>query len=451
VKHSRLVAAIDTALADLGVSCAGQTIVVGLSGGADSVGLLDGLATVGPRRGLRVVAAHLDHGLRPDSAADALFCADLCAQLGVPFRAGRADVAGRARREGGGIEQAARLERYAFLRQVRGEEGAVAVAVAHTRDDQAETVLLRLLRGAGRSGLSAMRVRRADILRPLLDVSREEVRCHLRSRGLTWREDPSNADPAFLRNRVRRELMPYLESRFNPRIGETLARSAALLADEAELLGSLAGGLYDRAARREGEGVSLSRGGLAAAPPALRRLAVRRALEETGGLRGVSAAVVERLLVLAGSAAPSGRRLSLPGGRVALFRFGDVWVGPRTEPRPGFAYPLGIPGRVELPGGVAVVAGPAEGPPASQGEAAVVAAPEGEPLLVRTRRPGDRVWRHGRKMSLKRFFMEQRVPADRRGALPLVAAGSEVLWVPGEPQEPGRGGRLVSLRLERSL
>lgn len=451
MKHSRLVTAVDTALADLGLPSAGQTIVVGLSGGADSVGLLDGLTTLARRRGFRVVAAHLDHGLRPDAAADALFCADLCAQLGVPFRAGRADVAARARREGGGIEQAARLERYAFLRAVRGEEGAVAVAVAHTRDDQAETVLLRLLRGSGRSGLSAMRARRGDILRPLLKVSREEVRCHLRSRGLTWREDPSNADAAFLRNRVRHELLPYLESRFNPRIGETLARSAALLADEADLLGSLAGGLYERAARREGEGVSLSRGALTAAPPALRRLAVRRALEETGGLRGVSVALVERLLVLAGSAAPSGRRLALPGGRVALFRFGDVWVGPRTEPRPAFAYPLDVPGRVELPGGVAVVAGPADGRPASPGETAVVAAPEGEPLLVRTRRPGDRVWRHGRKMSLKRFLMEQRVPADRRGALPLVAAGSEVLWVPGEPQEPGRGGRLVSLRLERSL
>jgi tRNA(Ile)-lysidine synthase len=451
VKHSRLITAVDTALAGLGVASGSLTIVVGLSGGADSVGLLDALATVGPRRGFRVIAAHLDHGLRPDAAADALFCADLCAQLGVPFRSGRADVAARARRERGGIEQAARLERYAFLRAVKEEEGAVAVAVAHTRDDQAETLLLRLLRGAGRSGLSAMRARVGDILRPLLDVSREEVRSYLQGRGLAWREDPSNADPSFLRNRVRRELMPYLESRFNPRIGETLARSAALLADEAELLGSPAGGLYDGAARREGGGVSLSRGGLAASPRALRRLAVRRALEETGGLRGVSAALVERLLALAGSAAPSGRRLALPGGRVALFRFGDVWVGPRSEPLSAFAYPLGVPGRVELPGGLAVVAGPAEGPPASEGETALVAAPEGKPLLVRTRRPGDRVWRHGREMSLKRFLMEQRVPADRRGALPLVAAGSEVLWVPGEPQERGRGGRLVSLRLERTL
>jgi tRNA(Ile)-lysidine synthase len=451
VKHSRLVTAVDTALADLGVPSAGQTIVVGLSGGADSVGLLDALTTVGRKRSFRVVAAHLDHGLRPDAAADALFCADLCSQLGVPFRAGRADVAARARRERGGIEQAARLERYAFLRAVKGEEGAVAVAVAHTRDDQAETLLLRLLRGAGRSGLSAMRAHAGDILRPFLEVSREEVRCHLQSRGLAWREDPSNADPLFLRNRVRHELMPYLESRFNPRIGETLARSAALLADEADLLGSLAGGLYDRAARREGEGVSLSRAGLAAAPPALRRLAVRRAVDETGGLRGVSATLVERLLALAGSAAPSGRRLALPGGRVALFRFGDVWVGPRHEPPASFAYPLGVPGRVELPGGLAVVAGPAEGPPGPTGETALVAAPEGEPLLVRTRRPGDRVWRHGREMSLKRFLMEQRVPADRRGALPLVASGSKVLWVPGEPQERGRGGRLVSLRLERSL
>ncbi len=424
--------------------------MVGLSGGPDSVALLDALRDLGAKKGFRVVAAHLDHALRSDSAADAAFCADLCARLGVPFRSGRADVRARARREGGGIEQAARLERYAFLRAVMGEEGAEAVAVAHTRDDQAETFLLRLLRGAGGAGLSAMRPRRGDVVRPLLEVSRAEVRLHLEARGLPWREDPSNADPVFLRNRVRAELLPYLESRFNPGLKEALARSAALLADEAALLGTLAGDLYEGMARREGGGVILGRAVLAAAPPALARLALRRALEETGGLRGLTSAHVERLLLLARAAAPSGRRWALPGGRVALFRFGELWVGPRAEPVAPFAFPLEVPGRVELPGGMAVVAGLPEAAPASPGDA-VVAAPEGEPLLVRTRRPGDRVHRRGREMSLRRFLMERRIPADQRGGLPLVAAGSEVLWVPGESLGSGGAGRLVSLRLERSF
>ena len=226
-----LVAAVDRALQAAGLSLHGRTIVVGLSGGADSVALVDALASLRRRRGFRLVAAHLDHGLRPGSRDDAAFCAAFCPTLDVPLRTATADVRARAARERGGLEQAARRERYAFLRAVREEEGAAAIAVAHTRDDQAETLLLRLLRGAGATGLAGMRPRAGDILRPLLDVSRADVLDHLRERGLAWREDPSNADPAHRRNRVRHELLPYLEARFNPEIRAALARTASLLAD----------------------------------------------------------------------------------------------------------------------------------------------------------------------------------------------------------------------------
>src|SRR6267378_1994027 len=159
------------------------------------------------------------------SLRDALpFCRELCRRLGVSLREGSADVAGRAQRDGGGIEEAAREERYSFLRGVKENEEATAIAVAHTRDDQAETLLLRLLRGAGRRGLAAMRERSGDLWRPLLAASRDEVLAHLRARELPSREDPSNADPSFLRNRVRSELLPYLKSRLNPSARETLAR-----------------------------------------------------------------------------------------------------------------------------------------------------------------------------------------------------------------------------------
>src|SRR6185503_18901729 len=127
---------------------------------------------------------------------------------------------------------AARRERYAFLRRVKDATGASAIAVAHTRDDQAETVLLRLLRGAGRTGLAAMRPRSAGLVRPMLGVSRQQVMAHLRARGLDWREDPTNADTRLLRNRVRHELLPLLEARFNPAARRTLARAATVLAAE---------------------------------------------------------------------------------------------------------------------------------------------------------------------------------------------------------------------------
>ncbi|PYQ14806.1 MAG: tRNA lysidine(34) synthetase TilS [Acidobacteria bacterium] len=418
------------ALSGPGAPCAGQTLVAGLSGGPDSVALLDALAALGLRRGFRVVAAHLDHGLRPSAKDDAAFCRELCQRLGVPLRVGSADVAGRAARDGAGLEEAARKERYAFLRRVGEEEGAAAIVVAHTRDDQAETLLLRLLRGAGRRGLAAMRERSGRLRRPLLSVARSEVMDHLRARGLPWREDPTNADPSFVRNRVRAELLPYLESRFNPAARETLARAAAVLAEEDDLLAELAGALWARLARREGEAVLLSRDELRRAPRALGRRVVRRALEETGGLRGVGHVHVEKLLALA--AAASGRRMPLPGGREAFVRFGEILIGDRPAPHRPFALDLPVPGRVELPGGQTLLARPDSGPAAAAERSAVVAAPEG-PLVVRTRRAGDRVRSASRELSLKRYLIDRRVPADLRSRLPLVAAGSQVLWVPGQP------------------
>jgi tRNA(Ile)-lysidine synthase len=326
-----LVAAVDRALAAAGMPARGATIVVGLSGGADSVALTDALAALRRRRGFRVVAAHLDHALRPGSADDATFCATLCETLDVPLRAGTADVRRRAGREKGGLEQAARRERYSFLRRVRDDEGADLVAVAHTEDDQAETLLLRLLRGAGASGLAGMRLRSGDLVRPLLGVSRRQVLEHLRERGLPWREDPSNADAAHRRNRVRHELIPYLEERFNPAVRATLARTAALLADEAAHLQAQAESLLGQIAAQDGGALVLRRRPLAEAPVAVARVAVRLALAATGGLAGIDRGHVDRLLRLASARAPSGRRLPLPGGREARFTHTHVRLEKRAR------------------------------------------------------------------------------------------------------------------------
>ncbi len=314
-----VVAAVDRALLTAGLPARGETAVVGLSGGADSVALTAALAALRRRRGFQLVAAHLDHGLRKGSADDAAFCHAYCEALGVPLRAGTADVRARAGREKGGIEQAARRERYSFLRRVRDDEGAAAIAVAHTEDDQAETLLLRLLRGTGASGLAGMRLRTGDLLRPLIGVSRREVLAYLRERGLVWREDPSNADTAHARNRVRHELLPYLEQRFNPRIRSALARTAALLADEASHIHAEADSLLAGAATRDGDALVLDRLMLAKAPVAVSRAALRLALLETGGLSGVDRGHVERVLRLAATPTPSGRRIPLPGGREARF------------------------------------------------------------------------------------------------------------------------------------
>jgi tRNA(Ile)-lysidine synthase len=439
-----LIAAVRSTMAGEGVR-AGECLVVGLSGGADSVALLDALAALAPDRRPRLVAAHLDHGLRPGSDEDGRFCQRLCAGLGIPLQLGRADVAERARREAAGLEAAARHERYAFLRRVAGETGAELIAVAHTRDDQAETLLLHLLRGAGSRGLGGMRPRSGDLLRPLLEVSRAQVLEHLRGRGLTWREDPSNADPAFTRNRVRHELLPWLESRFNPRLREALAGTARLLADDDDQLEAEAAALLEASTAGD-RGVSLPRAALAGAAPAVARRALRRLAARAGALppRRVQ---VERLLALARDPASSGRQLPLAGGREARVRFDSIWVGSPRPPRP-FARPLEVPGTVRLPDGGLVTARLWDGAGAPRGDTALV--PAGGRLTVRTRRPGDRVRRSGREISLKRLLLDRRVPADRRDELPLVADGSQVLWGPGlgiDAPVPDPGRSLIQLEL----
>jgi tRNA(Ile)-lysidine synthase len=425
----------------------GSTIVSALSGGADSVALLHALSIEGRARGLRLLAAHLDHGLRESSSDDAAFCRALCAAWDVPFRAARADVAALARRDGGGIEQAARLARHAFLRRVREEDGALAVALAHTRDDQAETVLLRLLRGSGRRGLGAMRARTRGLWRPLLAVSRADVVAHLVAHGLEWREDPSNRDLRFARNRVRHELLPYLETHFNPRVRTTLARSADVLAGESEALDRAAARLVRRARLHDPGGPALSRAVLRAAPPAVAALAVRRLLADAGGTRDVGASQVRRLLGLVNVPAASGRRLPLPDDRVALVRFDRLVIARAAPPEPAFAATLDVPGRVRLPDGRTLRAEEAKAPAAGSASDAIVPAPAA-PLCVRTRRPGDRIRSRGRDISLKRFLLDRRVPADLRPGLPLVADGSRVVWVPGLPVEPAPGpGRLIHLHV----
>lgn len=427
MKPTTLNTAVRRALAGLGLPGPGDTLLAAVSGGADSVALLDALVSLQERLGFRVVAAHLDHALRAGSREDAEFCAALCERLGVRLVRDVADVRARAARERGGLEEAARRERYAFLRHAKAEVGALAIAVAHTRDDQAETLLLRLLRGAGSDGLAGMRPRSGDVIRPLLAVARSEVLAHLAARRLEWREDPSNSDPAFARNRVRHELIPYLERRFNPRLREALARTAELLAAEAELLAA-----HAPQPRPFGDGSAVVRlDELGERPLAARRMWVRSALAAAGGLRGVRQEHVERILRLAARPSGSGRSLALPGGREASVSFGSLRIGPRRPGTAAFALPLAVPGRVALPVGGTLVAERVRG---ALADAPAEAAKQ--PILVRTRRPGDRVRVHGRLRSLKRYLIAARVPASERGRLPLVARGDEVLWLPGLPLQP---------------
>lgn len=317
-----LVSAVRRSLDSAGLLRPGVTVVSALSGGPDSVALLDALLRAGKKVGVNVVAAHLDHALRDDSPADAAFCEELCDRYKIRIRTGRRRPKAQALKEGG-PEEAARLLRYSFLRRVAREENASAIVLGHTLDDQAETVLMRLMRGSGALGLSAMKPWDGELLRPLLDTRRNAVMAHLGFHRLPYRTDPTNKDPSFVRNRVRSELMPLIESRFNPNITEALGRTARTLAQESSALRDVAAQLLDRAGSSSIDGIAFDLSVLKAAPEGLVKTAVREALRRAGGLRAVSSIHVEGLWNLI-TQARGNSSLPLPGGRKATIRRGRL-------------------------------------------------------------------------------------------------------------------------------
>ena len=298
-------------------------VVVAVSGGADSVALLHALVSLRPAWKLVLHVAHLDHGLRDGSREDAAFVRALAAAWDIPCTAARQDVRAACERGGWSLEDGARRVRYAFLLGVANEQRASHIALAHTADDQAETVLMRLVRGCGIVGLSGIPVKRRVeetwIVRPLLDVWRREVLAYLTDAGLTFREDPSNRDLRFVRNRIRHELLPLLERNYNPNIKQALTQLAEQNHWDAAYLQDAAGRQWKRAVklptashgRRE---AAISIAAFQRQPKAIQRQLMRQAVQrvhgETVQLEFRHWVEAERLF----AARPVGTRVDLPGG-----------------------------------------------------------------------------------------------------------------------------------------
>lgn len=297
----------------------GATIVVAVSGGPDSLCLLHLLRQIAPAYALRLHVAHLDHQLRPDSADDAAFVDQIAAAWELPVTIGREDVAARSRELRGGIEAAAREARLRFLIQTADNVGATAIALGHTADDQAETVLMRLLRGSGPSGLAAMRPKRtADdrhvdrsplLIRPLLQTNREAVLAYCDRHNLDPRHDPSNSSPIHLRNRVRGYILPLLKT-YNPRIVATLGVSARVCAEEDDLIRELADRAWRELAIVGDQSVLFDRAGFEHTHRALQRRLIRRAVNRLNTTVQLEAKHIDLVLE---AVAQRRRRLQLPG------------------------------------------------------------------------------------------------------------------------------------------
>ena len=426
----------------------GDRVLVAVSGGPDSVCLLNVLQVLSRELEISLHIVHLDHMFRgAESAGEARFVADLAEKLRIPATVEAIDVAEYCREHGISAQTGAREVRYAFLARVAAGAGASRIATAHTANDQAETLLLRMLRGAGLSGLSGIPPVRDNIIRPLIAVTKAEVLEHLRSAGIEFVSDPSNANPVYARNRIRMELIPLLKQ-FNPRIVETLAAEAALLRDEDEAAEARLAIEADSVMTREGEHVVLARGKFNALSKALQRRLLRKAAESAaGGPVDLSFVQAEEILSFL-SFAQTGRRMDVPGG-LAIEREYERFVITAAGENTGFGRGLLVPGRTEIPeAGLLVETAILEKPD----QAAQLPLPKAgleennfwqaqfdydkinAPLEVRTRRSGD--WFRpsgmgGKSKKLHDFFIDAKVPRQRRERVPLLATPSAILWVVG--------------------
>lgn len=435
----------------------GGRVIVALSGGPDSVALVHLLRELAEHGELVVAGlAHFNHQLRGAAAErDEQFCRDFANRLSLTIDVETCDVAALARERRRSIEDVARLVRYAFLERAASRLAAERTAVGHTRDDQAETFLLRLVRGAGTRGLASIRPRAGSVVRPMLDLSRQQVHAYLSTAGAAFCQDETNLDTQIPRNFVRHVLIPAIEKHLTQSVVNVLAREAEIAREDDVLLDNAA----TEAARSivqsiEGR-ITLDADALSGVPVALARRIVYKALTSLAGERFVGFDHVEALRHLAAQQSvgaessldlPGQRAVRSSGGRIILTAGREHADKNRLSP---FVYPLPIPGQVEvLEADVVVSAVRQESAhvhpsvsadmPGSVSRAVVADASLGDMLAVRNRKPGD-VFRPlglGGRKKLQDYLVDRKIARETRDRVPIVVDGRDrIVWVVGHAIE----------------
>ena len=446
----------------------GTCVVAAVSGGADSLALLYGLSDLARTGAIQVQVAHFDHGLRADSADDARFVEQVAGLLNLPVRVGASVIAEVARRERRGIEETARRERYRFLGEVRQAVGATAVVTGHTADDQTETRLLHLVRGTGLQGLAGMAedatlawpgVAPIRVVRPLLGVTRSDTEAFCQARGLIPRQDPSNNDRAFSRNRLRHEAIPVLTA-LNPRFTDSLDRLARVARDADDFIElELARRLPMLVTESNGAWL-VDRSGWRTLPSTLKRALLRRAASAVASDgEPLAAGHVEDALTAA-DAAPAGTTLSWPGGRVLRIWHDQVVIAAISrDPAELAEQAVPLSSQAELALGPVAAAtlpnDPTDGPGVSHPATLFLRRQEHQcqadaldrwhvdfdldrlsaaaPLVLRSRRPGDRLAPAGivGTKKLQDLLVDAHVPREQRGQVPILAGLAGPIWVVG--------------------
>ena len=421
---------VEEYIAENGLIDRNDVVLVGLSGGADSVALLTILCRLAPKYGWVIRAAHFNHGIRGVGAEeDELFCRNLCEEMGVKLYTETADVPLYARENGLSIETAGRILRYGFFDRIVERTGCSLVATAHHMDDNAESIMLHLIRGSGLSGLTGMKPKRDNLIRPLLGVRRMELEAFLEVEGMLYRTDETNLIPEGSRNRVRLDIVPYLEKHINSAIVPTLCSMAELLNKDEAYLSEVAEREYN-AAKRDG---GIVREQVAKLPYPIKTRVIRMALADAGAVVDITRVHIEAVLELL--EARTGAKLMLP--KVEAWTSYDLIKFGRPSSVEAFEIPL-REGLVETPLGLFNIrimdgTGSFEKNPCIAFLDVDKIKSLNEAPVIRTRREGDRFHPVGApgKRKLKDYLIGRKIERLERDEIPLIACGNEVLFVAG--------------------
>jgi tRNA(Ile)-lysidine synthase len=430
----------------------GDRVLVAVSGGVDSVVLLYALRELQKSEKLSLAVAHFDHAMRTDSAADAEFVKKLARSLKLRYYSERADVPAYAKAQKLSLEVAARTLRYQFFERIAKAHDFKKIALGHTLNDQAETLLMRLLRGAGIEGLSGIPPVRPSgeltYIRPLIECTRDQIVAFAQAHKLSWREDPTNYDTTIMRNKIRHELIPILKE-YNPKVLEALGRTARLLAQAAYVLDCQAEqALATLIASESAQGLALDLKDLMAMPEYLQALVLRRAIARVNPLCEPEAAHIEALLRWISRRGAG--ELHLPAGVRVLRRHSHLIVTARPAAPPKcFEYLLTVPGETTLseigwrfvirslhphprPYLTLTLSVYGEGTGEVRGRALLDADKIQGSLVVRNRRPGDRIRLRSGTKKLQDFFTDKKIPREQRDAIPLICDENALIWIVGE-------------------
>lgn len=413
----------------------GETVLVGLSGGPDSVCLLRALKMLSGKYDIKLCAVYVDHGLRPgETGKEIQFCKNLCESLNVPFMIKKIDVKGLADARGLNKQEAGRILRYDAFETSAFEAKASKIALGHNLDDQVETFFMRVLRGSGMKGLSGIPPVRGKIIRPLFETSRAEIEKFLSEEGASYMVDSSNLKTDYARNKLRSTLMPVLKG-LSPGFIETIGGTAEIIGEEdAYLEVAVTKALMKLITRKTDKTIELFITPLEIMDRVILRRVIRRAINETSGLRGLGLVHVESILRLI-KTGKAGDRIYLPKGVRAIKKYATLVMTSEIQAKMR-TYELGHEGTVVIKeAGLAIESRPYDRDEKADGKASAVfdAGKLTFPLIIRPREDGDFFYPRGLggRKKLQDFFTDEKIPRDERDAVPIVVSGGEIIWVAG--------------------